>query len=214
MSIFTGLYPQQHGVYPPSFRLSPAIETLPGRFSEAGFSTAGYTEGGYIGPGYGFERGFDEFSGPLVKHTTDIEKTLEKGLAFLRRLAAEERFFLFLHTYSIHEYEPPEPYASLFWPGEPLAPLGRPPISRVGHTQLYPEVLHVPLLILHPDRQGGRRVPELVQSVDIAPTLLELAGVPPLEAAVGRSLVPLIEGNSQPSPRAYAEVLESYPQSH
>ena len=31
--------------------------------------------------------------------------------------------------------------------------------------------------MLHPDGQRQRRVPELVQSIDIAPTLLELAGV-------------------------------------
>ena len=98
MSIFTGLYPQQHGVYPPSYRLSPAIATLPERFAAAGFRTAGHTEGGFVGHGYGFARGFDEFTDPRVEHTTDIEKTLEKGLAFLRRLGAEDRFFLFLHT--------------------------------------------------------------------------------------------------------------------
>jgi arylsulfatase A-like enzyme len=275
ISIFTGLYPQQHGVYPPSFRLSPAIGTLPERFSEAGFRTAGHTEGGFVGRAYGFARGFDEFTDPRVKHTTDIEQTFEKGLAFLRGLGAEERFFLFLHTYSIHDpYAPPEPYASLFWPGDPpgpsttlrirrvnaglrsvdareieyfealydggiryadgvlegffdeLASLGLERETtiivtsdhgeefmqhgRVGHTQIYPETLHVPLLVLHPDRGAGRRVPELVQSIDIAPTLLELAGIAPLEAAAGDSLVPLIEGERRARTAAYAEVLESY----
>ncbi len=275
MSIFTGLYPQQHGVYPPSFRLSPAIETLPERFSRAGFRTAGHTEGGFVGRFYGFARGFDEFTDPRVKHTTDIEKTLEKGLAFLRGLGADDRFFLFLHTYSIHDpYQPPEPYASLFWPGEPPGPGAKLPIGqvnaglvsveareidyfealydggiryadevlagffeelgglgleqettivvtsdhgeefmehgRVGHTQLYPETVHVPMLVLHPDQPGERRVREPVQSIDIAPTLLEIAGIAPLDAAAGRSLVPLIRGARQPSAPAYAEVLESY----
>ena len=275
MSIFTGLYPQQHGVYPPTYRLSPAIETFPERFSKAGFRTSGHTEGGFVGRAYGFARGFDEFTDPRVKHTTDIEKTFEKGITFLRWLGAEERFFLFLHTYSIHDpYSPPEPYASMFWPGEPLDPRPKLPIGRindgpvsvdareldyfealydggiryadevlagffdelaslglerqttiivtsdhgeefmehgrVGHTQIYPETLHVPLLVLHPDLQAERRVPELVQSIDIAPTLLELAGIPPLEAATGHSLVPLIAGEDRPRTTAYAEVLESY----
>jgi arylsulfatase len=275
MSIFTGLYPQQHGVYPPSFRLSPAIATLPQRFSQAGFRTAGHTEGGFVGRGYGFARGFDEFSDPRVKHTTDIERTFEKGLAFLRRLGADDRFFLFLHTYSIHDpYEPPEPYASMFWPGEAPGPWAKLPIGginagqiavdernldyfealydggiryaddvlagffeeleslglaaettivltsdhgeefmehgRVGHTQVYPETLHVPLLVLHPGMRAGRRVPEVVQSIDIAPTLLELAGVAPLEAAGGDTLVPLIRGARRAPTTAYAEVVESY----
>ncbi len=275
MSIFTGLYPQQHGVYPPSYRLSPAIATLPEQFSQAGFRTAGHTEGGYVGRGYGFARGFDEFTDPRVESTTDIERTFEKGLDFLRRLGAEDRFFLFLHTYSIHDpYEPPEPFASLFWPGEPPGPLTKLPIGRVneglltvdqptvdyfealydggiryaddvlagffaeleglgldgettvvvtsdhgeefmehgrvGHTQLYPESLHVPLLVLHPDLPAGRRVAEVVESIDIAPTLLDLAGVRPLEAATGSSLVPLLRGQRRPRTTAYAEVLESY----
>ncbi len=267
MSIFTGLYPQQHGVFPPSFRLSPEIPTLPERFAQAGFRTAGHTEGGFVGRGYGFARGFDEFTDPRFRDTTDIEKTFEKGLAFLRGLAPEERFFLFLHTYSVHDpYLPPEPYASMFWPDEPPPGPDRLPIrrvnaglfgvderlleyyealydggvryadsvlesffaelgelgldsqttvvitsdhgeefrqhGRVGHTQVYPETLHVPLLVLHPELGTGRRVRELVQSIDVAPTLLELAGAPPLEAASGRSLVPLIVGGERQESRA------------
>ena len=277
MSIFTGLYPQQHGVFPPSFRLSPEIATLPERLSQAGYRTAGHTEGGFLGRGYGFDRGFDEFTDPRLRDTTDIERTFEKGLEFLRSLEPEERFFLFLHTYSVHDpYLPPEPYRSMFWPGEPPPGPDRLPIrllnagltsvderqldyfealydggvryadgvlerffaelaelgleaqttmvitsdhgeefrehGRVGHTQVYPETLHVPLLVLHPDLEAGRRVGELVQSIDIAPTLLELAGAPPLEAAAGRSLVPLLVGERRRDSRAWAEVLESYRQ--
>ena len=37
---------------------------------------------------------------------------------------------------------------------------------------------------------------ELVQLIDIAPTMLELAGVPIPEAIQGRSLTPLLEGKS------------------
>lgn len=272
-SIFTGLYPQQHRVYPPSYRLSPAIETLPERFAEAGYRTAGHTEGGYMGRDFGFARGMEEFSDPPVEHTTDIEKTFEKGLAFLRRLDGEERFFLFLHTYSVHDpYEPPEPFASTFWSGGAPGSLAELPIpkvnaglltvdertvdyfealydggiryadhvlagffaelerlglsaettivitsdhgeefgehGRLGHTQLYPEVLQVPLLVLHPDRPRGRRVPDPVQSIDIAPTLLDLAQLPPL-AAAGRSLVPLIRGVPQPGAEVYAEVVDA-----
>ena len=277
MSIFTGLYPQQHGVFPPSFRLSPEIATLPERFSEAGFRTVGHTEGGFVGRGYGFDRGFDEFTDPRFRDTTDIERTFEKGLEFLRSLEPGKRFFLFLHTYSVHDpYLPPEPYRSMFWSGEPPPGPAKLPIrqlnaglasvdqrqldyfealydggvryadgvlesffaelaelgleeqttivitsdhgeefrehGRVGHTQVYPETLHVPLLVLHPDLEAGRRVGELVQSIDIAPTLLELAGAPPLEDAAGRSLVPLLLGESRGDSRAWAEVLESHRQ--
>ena len=65
VSMFTGLYPQEHGVLPfSSRRLSAAIDTLPERFAHHGFRTAGHTEGGYVSRDFGFERGFDEFADP------------------------------------------------------------------------------------------------------------------------------------------------------
>ena len=48
MSIFTGLYPGEHGVYPPEAVLSPRVATLPEVFRAAGLRTGGHTEGGYM----------------------------------------------------------------------------------------------------------------------------------------------------------------------
>jgi hypothetical protein len=84
--------------------------------------------------------------------------------------------------------------------------------GRVGHTQLYPETLHVPLLVLHPDRRQERRVSDLVQSIDIAPTLFELAGLSLPATVAGQSLVSLIAGDSRPRSRAYAEVIDEFRQ--
>ena len=58
---------------------------------------------------------------------------------------------------------------------------------------LYDEVLRVPLLVAVP---GGRPrvVTEPVSLIDVAPTLLDLCGVKPLEHAQGRSLRGLLEG--------------------
>lgn len=120
LSIFTGLYPQEHGVYRPESVLAEEIETLPERFQAEGFRTAGFTEGGFMAGGYGFGRGFDTFAATPYKADTDVEATFARGLRFLEGLGEGERFFLFLHTYSIHDpYTPPERYRRLFWPGEP-----------------------------------------------------------------------------------------------
>lgn len=48
----------------------------------------------------------------------------------------------------------------------------------MNHEQLYEEVMRVPLLVLHPDLPGARRG-ETVESVDLAPTLYELARLEP-----------------------------------
>ena len=86
--------------------------------------------------------------------------------------------------------------------GEELADHGR-----LGHTQLYPESLRVPLVVIHPDLAGGRRIPGPVSSVDLAPTLLDLAGISSPEELAGASLRPLLEGAPEQTPRAvYAEV--------
>jgi hypothetical protein len=279
VSILTGLYPQEHGVYPPSSVLSPLIPSLPDQLQAAGYSTAGHTEAGYVSKDFGFDRGFDEFRA-LAGDSRQAERTFARGEAFLERLGEGERFFLFLHTYAVHDpYQPPEGYDQRFWDAElPEVTdssgsflrdvnMGRHRVGadtvafyraqydaeiryldgvlegflgtldelglrdettlvitadhgeefqqhgKLAHSQVYPETLHVPLLILHPALSAGRRVPELVQSIDIAPTLYELAGIEPGVKTSGRSLVPQLrggraEGAAEAPARAYAEVFD------
>ena len=140
LSIFTGLYPQEHDVYKPEKVLSEKIETLPERLQANGFRTAGFTEGGFMAGGYGFRRGFDRFQAAPHRDDTDVEATFERGLEFLAELGDDERFFLFLHTYSIHDpYTPPEEYRRLFWSGEPppgTFPSTGPNLRAANHGEL------------------------------------------------------------------------------
>jgi arylsulfatase A-like enzyme len=63
-----------------------------------------------------------------------------------------------------------------------------------GHT-VYGELTNVPLVFWSPGRiEPGIRRDEIVQSIDIMPTLLELSGLTVPEAAQGASLLPLIGG--------------------
>jgi arylsulfatase A-like enzyme len=57
-----------------------------------------------------------------------------------------------------------------------------------GHT-LFQEMLHVPLLFAGPGVHRANVVDEPVSHVDIAPTILDLAGLPQLEDSSGRSLI-------------------------
>jgi hypothetical protein len=275
MSMFTGLYPAEHGVFPPSSVLAPEIRTLPEILSHAGFRTAGHVEGGYVQGGYGFQRGFAEWSDSPYTADTDVERTFGRGVAFLESLKPDERFFLFLHTYSVHDpYLPPASYRAQFWPGAPPPGAGEPTgphfaainngteettsaaveyyksqydasirylddrlralfadLDRLGladettviftsdhgeefhehgklvHTQIYPECLRIPLLVVHPGQTKGARVGALAQTVDFAPTIYDLAGVEPPPGLSGRSLKPLLEAPDRtPSGEAYAEV--------
>jgi choline-sulfatase len=73
---------------------------------------------------------------------------------------------------------------------------------------LYRETIQIPLVVKLPgSADGGRRVADPVQQIDLLPTLLDLAGAP-AAAARGRSLRPLLEG-TRPIEEAhlYAESL-------
>ncbi len=71
---------------------------------------------------------------------------------------------------------------------------------------VYESALRVPALLAWPGRlPAGRRVTPLVRAIDLGPTLLDLAGRPPLEGATGASLVPLVRGAEAPSATAYSE---------
>ncbi|HEX5067199.1 MAG TPA: sulfatase-like hydrolase/transferase [Myxococcota bacterium] len=73
-----------------------------------------------------------------------------------------------------------------------------------AHT-LYQELLHVPLLLRAPGRDGGVRIAARVSLLDVVPTLLQLLGVPAPPDAQGRSLVPLLDGAAEPPRPVFAE---------
>jgi arylsulfatase A-like enzyme len=65
--------------------------------------------------------------------------------------------------------------------------------GRILHGfSLYEESVRVPLLILVPGARGGRVIEQPVSLLDLAPTLLELLGIPSEPRFEGRSLVPLL----------------------
>lgn len=62
------------------------------------------------------------------------------------------------------------------------------------HRSLYDTVLHIPLIVAGPGIPAGKVNSALGSNIDTAPTLLALAGAPPLDDAEGHSLVALILG--------------------
>ncbi len=262
MSIFTGLYPSEHDVFPVDSVLSEEIPTFPELLKAGGYRTAGHTENGYVSGRYGFSRGFDEWDDERFPLWYGGDTFLVRGLRFLESLAPDERFFLFLHTYAVHDpYNPPKDCQAGFWQGAP--PEAAPPPSsetllahnqglitvspeiadyfralydeeircldgflerffadldglgilkdslviitadhgeeflehgKLGHDQIYNENLHVPLIMVFPGQEHGVRVGEVVESIDIMPTILEFAGIVAPEHISGRSLAPLAMG--------------------
>ncbi len=74
---------------------------------------------------------------------------------------------------------------------------------------VYEEALRVPLIIKQAAAEGaGRRVADLVQHVDVVPTILDLAKAPVSSRLSGRSLKPLLDGSGTLNRRmVYSESL-------
>jgi arylsulfatase A-like enzyme len=108
-SLFTGLYPKNHGAYAGIEsqanlkRLSQP--TLAEMLSENGYLTAAFTEDAWVASGLGFDRGFDYYDdgppvsgGQFMGHAKD---TFHKALEWITRFR-HSRFLIFVHTYEVH----------------------------------------------------------------------------------------------------------------
>jgi arylsulfatase A-like enzyme len=68
----------------------------------------------------------------------------------------------------------------------------------------YDELIHVPLILYHPDfAQKGKKIPVLVQLIDLFPTILDFLGIPVKKDAEGISLIPLICGKNDSYSQRY-----------
>ncbi len=67
-----------------------------------------------------------------------------------------------------------------------------------GKALNYENCLRIPMIVMDPRKSGskqqGQRLQQLVQSIDIAPTMLDLAGVLAPDTMQGKSLMPLVNG--------------------
>ena len=63
------------------------------------------------------------------------------------------------------------------------------------HASVYEDTVHVPLIIHRTDGTAGR-TGALVQNIDIAPTILDLAGIERPGQMQGRSLLPVLRGDT------------------
>lgn len=73
-----------------------------------------------------------------------------------------------------------------------------------GHgLDVFDEQLHVPFILHHPTlAAGGRRIMPPVSHIDLAPTLLDAAGISAPASFTGRSLMPMVRGEPHFHPSA------------
>ena len=139
MSLFTGLYPIAHRTVAADQRLAPTIPTLAELLALDGWATAAFTEDAMLNAGSGFSRGFDfyrEFRGSSAWESAGMAREgVDAALAWLEK-HANERFFLFLHTYQVHSpYLPPKEFDVFSKGDHSEAPAGVDPTTWQGTAE-------------------------------------------------------------------------------
>ncbi len=114
-SIFTGLYPDRHGVQKGYFhyknmqrvhdaqlnRIPPQLTTLPLMFQERGYRTFGISDNPNVCERMGFSTGFERFATYDYEGAPRVNATLEEWLPELH--ASEQPWLLYLHYMDPHE---------------------------------------------------------------------------------------------------------------
>jgi len=240
-TIFTGLYPDQHGVRNnENFVLSDKNRTLATVFRENGYATGAVVGSFSLDSVFGVDRGFEFYEDRIGQgHDPELNRNAERraeavwqiGRKWLEKQKAS--WFCFLHFFDPHAtYTPPTPFPQTY-DGE-IAYVDRilgdileflrqknllsttilvllsdhgESLGEHGESShgvfLYDATLHVPLLIGAPGLKPAR-IGSQVRLVDVAPTILELAGLKNAGRYSGESLVPLMKGGVKDLP-AYSE---------
>lgn len=139
-SLFTGLYPSNHGVYGRSLNLDSGLPTVAEGLSEAGYQTFGFSNSYHTSVHRGFDRGFDtyhdyqsiktifgrrvEFSLPALVHKFrqlggERDQSAFQLHHLVRKIVGSESpFFGFINFSSAHSpYDPPAPFREQFESG-------------------------------------------------------------------------------------------------
>lgn len=131
---------------------------------------------------------FDKFKDPYDGEIAYADASLGKLFSYLRQRGLYDRALI----------------AMMSDHGESLGAHG----ESMHGIFLYDETIRVPLIFKLPGSAlAGRRVPERVRLVDVAPTLLSMLSLPLPPTFQGQSLVPLMKPHQKPLPElpAYAE---------
>ena len=113
-SLFTGLYPAEHGIRdnisPPLSANVPVLATL---FEQDKFATAAFVASAVLDRQSGLARGFslygDKFDRNADRRSGDL--VVADAIAWLKGLQGKSRFFAWVHLFDPHApYEPPAPF--------------------------------------------------------------------------------------------------------
>ena len=187
VSLFTGQVPAVHGVEAPNQRIdrlrSPLLAQL---LSDRGWATGAFTGGAMVLPDFGFARGFDRYGVADPGANLESERLLSVldsvpgfSLELFQRNAApairdwiarhrEESFFLFVHTYAVHEFDPPRRHMEALGLTGAAAQRNQDYCAYLGNRQMPPPDARAHLGDLYDAgvRQADELLGELLRALD------------------------------------------------
>lgn len=118
-SLFTSLYPLQHGVQNNGQKLDPSFVTVAEALSQQSFSTAAFVSGMALFGQSQIAQGFSHYDQPSAAEMRDergrlsiyrpADRTTDTALAWLGQRPRDERAFVWVHYYDPHRpLNPPE----------------------------------------------------------------------------------------------------------
>src|SRR5262245_45200398 len=118
-SLMTGLYPDRHGATDPRTSIADGLPRLATLLRSAGYRTVAFTDGVYLEPLFGFAEGFDVYDAVRApgasEHVPELPRAgapnqprgdalFDRAIAYLEERSDDAPLFLFLHTFSVHDY--------------------------------------------------------------------------------------------------------------
>jgi arylsulfatase A-like enzyme len=119
-SLMTGLYPDRHGAHREMLALGTEASTVAEALRAVGYETVAFVGGAFLNSRYGLSRGFDLYddqpgrqpdaaaADPASEEQAPLasgEDTYARAIAYLSQRPRDAGpLFLFLHTYSVHQY--------------------------------------------------------------------------------------------------------------
>ncbi len=101
-SLFTGKYPERHGVMARG-RVNPQLPILPNFFQDQGYRTALMASNGYVSHLLNLNRGWDHYQNNIHNETgLSARVMVQEGLEWIRSVEEGHPFFLYLGTIDPH----------------------------------------------------------------------------------------------------------------
>lgn len=120
-TLFTSLYPGDHGVVSNAAAAVDGLTLLPALFRDAGYATAGVAGCALFDARAGADLGFASFDAPETPQRT-ADAVVDAALAWLAGRDRERPFFLWVHLFDPHmPYVPPPPFNAKSAPAEVAA---------------------------------------------------------------------------------------------